>query len=103
MKIEELKKELIRNNINLKACLINPIICPEGALCIKKNEHNNWVVILNERGEFRINEKFNSEHDACRFFLLNVFSDPTYINDFKSEDLINFEIQKNALLNKYDF
>ncbi|MFA7059873.1 MAG: hypothetical protein WC156_03540 [Pedobacter sp.] len=103
MNIDQLSKELINNNINDKACLINPRLCPEGALCLKNNDDNVWVVTLNERGEFRINETFNSEHDACRFFLFKVISDPTYRNDFNPSDLINFKEMKKNLLKKYEF
>ena len=103
MTIKELKEELGKNNVNKKSCLINPVICPEGALCLKKESNNLWIVSLNERGEFRINKEFNNEHDACRFILLKVLSDPTYRNDFEPKDLIDFKIKKEELLKKYGF
>lgn len=102
MILKQLKKELIKNNINQKSCLINPVICPEGALCLKKEE-DVWVVTLNERGEYIINERFYNENDACRYFFLKVISDPTYKNDFKPTDLLDFEKKKEELLKKYDY
>jgi hypothetical protein len=38
MTIKQLKEELIVNNINTKACLIHSSFCPDGALCLTKNE-----------------------------------------------------------------
>ena len=103
MNIKELEEELKKNNINQKSCLINPKICPEGALCLKKEENDLWTVTLNERGEFRIKEEFYNEHDACRFFLFNVISDPTDRNDFEQKDLFDFQKNKTKFLKKYGF
>lgn len=103
MRINELKQELKNNNIKETVCLINPKICLEGALCLKKEREDLWIVILNERGEFRINEQFRNEEDACKFMLLKVISDPTYRKDFNPKDLITFKKNKEEILKKYGF
>jgi hypothetical protein len=104
MTITQLEDELEKNGMNTKACLINPEVCPEGALClIKERDKDFWTVIKNERGEYLINEKFYSENDACRFFFRKVISDPTYHTDFKQDDLIDFPKRKAELLKKYGY
>jgi len=93
--------ELQKNNINENICLIDPVICPEGALCLKKDDSNEWDVILNERGEFLIKEHFNSENDACRFFLKKALTDPTNRKDFNTKNLIKLMDESKQLLKKY--
>lgn len=97
---DQLKKILIENNIN-KACQVFPHSIQEGALCLTKEE-DTWVVSLNERGVWRLKEKFWVESDACKYFLKKVLSDPTYRNDFKQTDLLNLEEYQQKLLAKYD-
>ena len=103
MIISELKEELKKNNINEKACLIYPSLCIEGALCLCRENDDSWSVTLNERGEYRVKEKFYTENDACRFFFMKVISDPTYRNDFQPSDLLEFLKRKKDLLKKYGY
>ena len=103
MNIEQLKKELKVNSINLNACLIYPSFCPVGALCLIKNDDYSWSVSRTERGEYTVNEKFYNETDACKYFLKYIITDPTYRNDFKQSDLFNWEERKEELLKKYGY
>lgn len=102
MDTKELSKILADNNVNESSCLIKPKVCPEGALCITKLDDNMWAVTCNERGEYRVNEKFSNEHEASMFFLRKVLSDPTYKKDFKPSDLLDFAEKKYILFKKYN-
>jgi hypothetical protein len=103
MNIKQLKMELEINNINLNACLIHPSFCPDGALCLTKNDDDSWSVSRTERGEYTVNEKFFNESDACKFFFKRIITTPTYRNDFKQEDLFDFDKKKEELLKKYNY
>lgn len=103
MNIEELLKELKHNKIKDSVYQINPKICVEGALCLKRESDNTWTVLLVERGEYLIHETFRSENDACRFFLKNCLMDPTYRENFKQSDLISFEEDVRRIIEKYGF
>lgn len=80
-------------------------ICPpnlvEGALCLLRTEEGTWAVVLNERGEYLIDEVFESERDACRFFLRKVLLDPTYRKDFVSSELLTHKDRLPELMRKY--
>ena len=103
MNIHELKKELTKNNINKKMCLINPVLCPEGALCLINNDNNSWDVILNDRGDYLINERFILEDDACKFFLKNALIELTFRNDFNPKDIQKLLKESKDLLKKYGY
>ena len=105
MNIDDLRAILMKEKIKQQACLINPRPLVEGALCVNKQADGSWVITLNERGEYLIHQSFQSESEACRFFLKHVLSDPTYRNDFQQSDLLyweNWEKEKKHLLGKYD-
>lgn len=80
-------------------------ICPptfvEGALCLMRTDEGTWTVVLNERGEYLIDEVFESERDACRFFLKKVLLDPTYRKDFVSSELLTHKDRLPELLRRY--
>ncbi len=93
-----------KNNILEQACLIEPIVCQEGALCLIRDEdEQGWRIILNERGDYLINEFFSAEHDACRFILEHVLSEPTYRKDFKTDKFIELRKKSKITLKKYGF
>jgi len=102
MEIAEVKRILLENRIRTSACLVNPSICREGALCLRKEPNGNWTVTLNERGEYVMNDSFPSEDAACRYFLKVVLSDPTYREDFRQSDLDTFMEEKEEILRKYN-
>jgi hypothetical protein len=101
MNTKEVRRALLDNNISQSACLINPPICREGALCLCREPDGRWTVTLNERGEYLIQESFASEDAACRYFLKKVLIDPTYRIGFKQSDLSTFEDDTKELLRKY--
>ncbi len=103
MDTADLRRELKKNNIRETATLIDPPVCPEGALCLTKRGDDRWEVTLNERGEFVVNEVFPTEHEACRYFLKHVLKDPTYRNDYKPSDLDDYRERARRLLLEYDF
>jgi hypothetical protein len=105
MNVEKVKQILLENKINTSACLINPPICREGALCLREEPSGVWTVTLNERGEYLINDSFTSEDAACRYFLRKVLSDPTYRMDFKQADLETYDTfakKRDEILRKYN-
>ncbi len=103
MTIAQLRAELRANNIKENACLIEPPALVEGALCLTRTGEGHWRVILNERGEYLINESFRSEHEACRFFLKKALLDPTYRKDFEPSKLELFASKRIEIIAKYDF
>lgn len=102
MNIQEVKKILGENNINEAACLINPPVAIEGALCLCTGSSEEWRIFLNERGHFIIDETFSCEDLACKRFLCLILSDPTYRKDFTQKDLLNFQSRLPTLLSKYE-
>jgi len=103
MTINELNRQLRANRINERACLILPPVPVEGGLCLIRTGDGRWRVILNERGEFLINETLQSEHDACRFFLKKALLNPTNREDFTPALLLAWPSRKKELLTNYGF
>ena len=103
MNTSELTAELRSNNIKETVCLILPKVLLEGALCLIKVDECHWGVILNERGEYLINETFKSEHEACRFFLKKALLDPTYRKDFTNVALQTWAFKRAEIIEKYGF
>lgn len=102
MKISDVRRIIAENNLNQAACPIDPPAPIEGALCLFSPNKGGWHLQLNERGNFVVNEEFDSEDSACRRFLQIVLSDPTYRRNFFPEDLIDRESKARALLEKYN-
>ncbi len=69
MNLRELKGELDSLGIDEDAYVINPVLCPDGAICIKRRGAGAWVVFSIEKGEFTIFETFYNEDLACRSFM----------------------------------
>ncbi len=103
MTTSDLIFELRENNIDKGRCLVLPRSPVEGALCLQKMEGGRWRIIFNDRGEFTIDEAFQSEHEACRFFLRTALLDPTNRLNFTPADLQSFEKKRQQLLLKYGF
>jgi len=103
MNIRQLRLELKRNGIKDNVCLVEPQYEIEGALCLLRNEDGTLHVVLNERGNFFVDRVFNSEHEACMYFLMMALSEPTYYKDFSVQDLDHFEKKKTNLFQKYGF
>jgi len=103
MTTSDLLRELRSNNVKETACLIQPAYPVEGALCLTKTDEGPWRVFLNERGDYLINETFQSEHDASRFFLKRALSEPTYQKGFTPELLHTWPSRKKQILAKYGF
>lgn len=100
MKTDELVAELQTNNIKESLCLILPVTPVEGALCLV-TRGSEWNVILNERGEYLINESFANEDAACRFFLKEALLEPTFHKDFKASSLKDWPQKKREIIEKY--
>jgi hypothetical protein len=100
MGVELLRAALGELRIRESACLVLPTRVVEGALCLLQDEEG-WRVAANERGEWVIDERFEREEEACRFFLREVISDPSYRRDFKQTDLDAWERQVPALLKRF--
>jgi len=103
MSIDDLRSELQANNIDERACLIRPTVPIEGALCLLMDDDGRWRVVLNERGEYLINETLQSEHEACRFFLKLALLNPTNRKNFTQATLKDWPVHARALLVKYGF
>jgi len=102
MTINELATELQENNIKESVCLILPVTPVEGALCLVTRD-SEWNVILNERGEYLINEFFANEDAACRFFLKEALLEPTFRKDFTTSSLKDWPQKKREIIEKYGF
>lgn len=103
MNTDDLLKELKRNEINEKACLVLPAHRMEGALCLTHEEDGRWLVSLVERGESLVENYFPYQDAACRFFLKYVISDPTYFKDFSMEKYESLKKKSEKLLEQYGF
>ncbi len=86
--------------VNPNACLVKPRVPVEGALCLVFGD-GTWTVFFNERGTFTIRESFDSEDQACRFFLKKALSDPTSRTNFRQTDLVEQRRRAEADLRKY--
>ena len=102
MNIDKLKNILIENKIDETACQVLPSHFVEGALTLKKEDDGSWIVLLNERGEWLIKERFWVLSDACKVFLKQALRDPTYRINFRQSDLATWEKTYKELLQKYD-
>lgn len=102
MTTDELAVELQANKINENVCLILPVTPVEGALCLVTRD-SEWNVILNERGEYLIDESFASEDAACRFFLKEALLEPTFRKDFTASSLSDWPQRKKEIIKKYGF
>lgn len=78
MNVRELKEHLDSMGIHEDAYVINPVLCPDGALCIKRHGASEWVVFSIEKGEFTVFETFYDEDPACRSFLKLISSDAAH-------------------------
>ncbi|HQG30448.1 MAG TPA: hypothetical protein PLA83_00850 [Deltaproteobacteria bacterium] len=76
MNLSELKGELDSLGISEDAYVISPVLCPDGALCIKRQGPGEWVVFCIQKGEFTVFETFYSEDLACRAFLKAISAGP---------------------------
>lgn len=103
MTANDLRAELRANNIEETSCLIFPTVPVEGALCLVKTSEGRYRVILNDRGDFMINETLQSEHDACRYFLKKALTNPVNRKDFKQADLFTWKAKIKELMEKYQF
>ena len=72
-------------------------------MCLIKADDVRWRVVFNDRGDFTINETFQSEHEACRFFLKKALFDPVNRLNFTALDLQTFDQKRKELLLKYGF
>ena len=103
MTLNDLRVELRANNIRETSCLILPATPIEGTLCLLKVDGGRWRVVFIDRGDFTIDETFQSEHEACRFFLKKALFDPVTRKDFKQADLYTWETKRRELAAKYGF
>jgi hypothetical protein len=100
MDIVTVKNFIGTHGINNKLCLINESYYYEGALYLSKNtETKRWEVKQSERGCFLIKEEFETENDACVFFLKKIVSDPTYFLEFNGKNFLDL-IEKGKHLNE---
>jgi hypothetical protein len=93
MNLRELKEELDSIGIKEDAYVINPVLCPDGALCIKRQGASEWVVFSIGKGEFTVFETFYNENLACRAFLKMILSDSAH----GSEKQISGSPQKDVV------
>ena len=103
MNTNDLLNELKRNEINEKACLVLPSHRVEGALCLTCEGDGRWLVLLVERGDSVVENYFDDQDPACRFFLRRVISDPTYFKDFSMANLEAIRERSDKLLSEYGF
>jgi len=103
MNIRDLKMELDTNEIKEDAYLIEPVLCPDGTLCIKRQGPGEWAVFTMEKGDFTLFETFYSEHLACRYMLRMLLSEPVYYKGFKTSDVEAWNDRHKACLMRYGF
>jgi len=101
MTLAELKRALEALDVRAGACVIEPPLVVEGALCLMRTTDGRWRVALNERGEYRVDEVFETEDRASRYFLRRVISDPTYLREFKQSDLLTHRERIPDLLRRF--
>lgn len=88
MTVDDLRRALHDNNVREDCCLIFPRTWVMGPLCLSNRqpfaEDNRWRVFSFDQGGYNIDRTFDSENDACRFFLKEALSDPICRKDFKA-------------------
>lgn len=76
MKISELKGILDKNKINSNSYSLDGGV-PHDKHVLSREDNGMWEVYYSERGgKFEV-ERFNSEEEACNFFLERILSDKT--------------------------
>ena len=103
MKIQDLLSELQRLKINEEAYRVLPRNRIEGAICLAQEADGQWLVSLVERGDSVIENYFEEEGAACRYFLKYLISDPTYFKDFSMKNYENLKARSAELLKYYEF
>ena len=105
MTVNDAKRILRENNIDENLCIVLPRQIAEMALCLIRTRESRWRVVYNERGIFEIDRSFDSEDEACRFFLRTSLCDPVNRKNFKQSDLPKkheeLEAKLKPLLEKY--
>ena len=81
MNIDQLKKELSRNNINPQ-CFSIGMPWPVDGYCLDNN-NGNWEVFYVERGEKHNVSQYNTESDACDKLLELLLEYPIFRLDYK--------------------
>ncbi|MBQ0753637.1 MAG: hypothetical protein KBT87_06300 [Gammaproteobacteria bacterium] len=79
---KDLREILIKENFKPSAYSLNDAIKDE-ALCLRKDDRG-WYVFYSERGLQTAKQYFESESDACEFFVDEMRDDPTTKENWKS-------------------
>lgn len=69
MNINELKLELDKHNVPRFEYSILPTSLPDERLCLVQLDNEKWQVFFSERGNKFDLVEFNSEDEACKYFL----------------------------------
>jgi capsule polysaccharide modification protein KpsS len=100
MNINDVREFMRTHKIDEKLCFINDNSYHEGVVYLRWNtEKMVWEVTLNERGTYIINEEFETESEACRFFLKEIVASPTSFLEFNGDNLMEL-IEKGKELSK---
>ncbi len=105
MTLEDVRRILRENNIDENRCVVLAPRVLDGVLTLLQTEDGRWRVVFAERGTFSIDQTFDEEDAALRYFLKHCLSDPVCRKDFKQSDLPSnyeeFGARKRLLLEKY--
>jgi hypothetical protein len=86
MNINDVKECIRVYKLNGNYCSIGSSYFHDGNISLRYNAKKLvWEVKLNERGMYLLNEKFETEDAACRFFIKHLLSHPTYFLEFNQD------------------
>lgn len=99
MNIEELKRIIQKSGIDPKVFRMNENVEYESVLYLNEvKEARKWEILQNERGIYIIHEVFNTEDEACRFFLKELVAHPSVFLDYNGKNYYELLNKGNQIL-----
>jgi hypothetical protein len=89
MKINDVKKFMRKHKISKKFCAINNFTDREGIVCLQYNNlklEKNWEVRIRGYSDYLLDEEFETEDEACRFFLKQLLAEPVHFLEYNVDN-----------------
>ncbi|HML74489.1 MAG TPA: hypothetical protein PKB02_08320 [Anaerohalosphaeraceae bacterium] len=104
MTLQDLKTEIIKNNINEEKIRVDAPYYLDPVLTLMKDQKEaGWRIISYDKNILVENEFFCAQHDACRYFLKCILSEPWYRKNYDPAKYESMKEEAKILLQIYGF